>query len=211
MAIVNPTRHLRGNCAKSQHFPRVTADGTHEHHFDGGRRGQSAAAADEVAFEFVRLEPPYLLCIPLRSPLVRSMECEVVCGLLPDHVSSSSAAKGSVDVPDFGIGYGVHGGTACGHSASRGRSLSVFPALGETPRRVNRGPGECLSRFGELSGLFRRAIGHDVRRSHLSKRSSIPVRMGPIWQVEILSKGERAFHGCCCRSPCNAALRFNLL
>ena len=128
---------------------------------------------------------------------------------LPGHISSPGATVGCLGLPDFRFGHGIHGGTACRHIASRGRCLSLFVALGQPPRRIDCRPGERLPRLGELSGLFRRAVGHHVCGPNLPERTPVSVRLGPPWQVAILSQGERALHSRRCRSPCHAAFWFS--
>jgi hypothetical protein len=81
------------------------------------------------------------------------------------------------------FGHGLYGGAACRHFAAGGGRLSVFPALGQPARRIDRSPGERFSRLGELPGLFRGPVGHHFRGANLFERPAISVRVGPARQV----------------------------
>jgi hypothetical protein len=118
----------------------------------------------------------------------------------------SAAAMGGAGISYPWFGHGIYGCAACRHLASCAGRLSVFPAVGKPARRVDRGSGECFSWIGKLPGLFRGAVGHNVRGANLFECSSVSLRVGQARQVAIFSQGECAFHGCCCRTPCHASL-----
>src|ERR1019366_10144816 len=137
----NPTICSRGNCAESQFHRSVDTANSYKPYLDGGCRCSPSAASHEVAFKVVRHELPYLLCIPLCSTLVQSMEPKMVCGIFTDHVSSIDTAVGGADVSNTWVGHGVYGCAVCSHHASCAWRLSIFPALGQRARGIIRGPG----------------------------------------------------------------------
>ena len=184
---------------------------THEHHLDGGFCSSSAASAHEVAAEIVRHELSYFLRLPLCPPLVQSLESEMVCGLFPDHISSAAAAVGGVD---------IHGSSGLDMAYMAVQLAAIlllavgvyrFSLLWVSPRAAS---------FAALASVFLGSESFLVYSAgQLGTTSAAPIylnalpylyRLGPAWQVAIVSQGERAVHGRRRRSPCHAALRVDV-
>ena len=73
--------------------------------------------------------------------------------------------------------HGIYGCAICRHRASCARRLPIFASVGKRARRVNRCAGKCFSRIRKLPGLFRRAIGYNLRGANLFECSAISLRV----------------------------------
>ena len=165
----------------------------------------------KLPLAFLRRDLSYFLRLPLRPSLVRSVEPQMVCRLLADHISAVAAAVGSGSLPYLRSGMAY---MAVQFAAILLLALGVyrFSRLWVSRARcIVCGVGQRFSRRRELPGLFRRAIVDHICRADLSERSALSFRLDASWQVAVVSEGSRAVHRRGCGPPCHPALRLDVL
>jgi zinc protease len=95
---------------------------------------QGITAADIHHFadaaEVVRRELPYFFRVSLRTSLVRSLEPQMVCRFLADHLPAIASAMACPGFLCHRPRHGLHGGAVCRHLAFDAWCLSLCAALG---------------------------------------------------------------------------------
>src|ERR1700722_18987100 len=135
----------------------------------------------------------------------------MVCGLFANHLSTSSAAMGSVSIGCVRPRYGLYGGAVCSHSASCGRCLSFFQTLGESAGGFDCCARQCFSRLGELPGLFCGAAWNHIGGADLFECAPVLLSMASARKGKFFLQGEHSLRRCGGRSSCNALVWIDFL